>query len=155
MKKIILTIALIGLTTNASAGALIYAGVDMGQASLGSSSSTAYGIHAGVGIIPFIGIEAGHWNFGSFGDTDFTNFYVAAKPNITLGPVHLYAKGGLAWYDKDVSSGSSDDGIDLMYGIGAEYFIGTNISLGASYTNFGFDNDDVDTLTFSATFHFL
>lgn len=145
----------IGVAASASAGSLFYAGADVGQAELDSSSNTAYGFHVGTGIIPFIGVEAGYWDFGSFNQADYTSFYLAAKPGITLGPVFLYAKFGLDWYDKDASYGKSDDGVDFMYGAGAEWFLGSNISLGASYTNFGFDKDDIDTLTFSATFHFL
>ena len=153
--KVLAALAMIGLTTNAFAGPLIYAGADIGQADLDSSSNTAYGFHVGTGIIPFIGIEGGYWDFGSFNRADYTSFYLAAKPSITLEPVHLYLKAGMDWYDKDASLGKSDDGVDLMYGAGAEYFFGKNISVGVGYTNFGFDSDDIDTLTLSATFHFL
>ena len=156
MKKILLVVVIaLGCPVESSAGGLIYAGGNTGYASLGSSDNLAYGMHAGVGIIPFVGIEAGYWNFGSFDDVDYTTLYLSAKPNITLGPVNLFARGGLSWYDKDSSGGGSDEGVDLMYGFGAEYFIGRNISLGASYTNFGFSGDRGDALTFSATFHLL
>lgn len=146
---------LAGIATHAPAGSLFFAGADIGSAEVDSTTSTAYGLHLGTGIIPFMTIEGGYWDFGTFDRLDYTSLYLALKPNITLGPVHLYVKGGLNMYDIDGPSAASDDGTDIMYGAGAEYFIGNNFSLGASYMNFDFDKEDVDTLTLSATFHFL
>lgn len=140
---------------NANAGGLIYGGANLGYAELDSSDTTTYGLHVGTGIFPVVGIEAGYWDFGNMKNADYTSYYFAAKPSITLGAFQLFAKGGIALYDKDSSTGKSDDGVDLMYGLGAEYYISRMISVGGSYTNFGFDGDDINTFTLSATFHFL
>jgi len=86
---------------------------------------------------------------------DYSSYYFAAKPGIKLGSFQLFAKGGIALYDKDASIGKSDDGTDIMYGLGVDYFISPMFSVGGSYLNFGFGGDDVNTLTLSATFHFL
>ena len=143
---------ILGVAVDVCAGSLFYGGGNVGLVEKGSSSNTGYGLHAGIGIIPFVGIEAGMWDFGSFDGCDHTALYLAAKPNITVGPVHLYAKAGFDLYD--VKSHGSDDGVDIMFGAGAEYFLGRNISIGASFTQFGFDDDDISSLTLGATFHF-
>lgn len=53
-----------------------------------------------------------------------------------------------------------DDGYDMMYGAGIEYTIFDNLpigelSLGAAYNNFGFDDFNANIYTVSATLHFL
>lgn len=146
--------AMVLWAADVSADALIYAGANAGYAQSGSSGEFAYGLHLGTGIIPFVGIEAGYWDFGSFHGVDSSSLYLAAKPCIDVGPFHLYAKGGITRFDQDGPDGSND-GVDLMYGLGAEYFMSRTVSLGASYMNFGQDGDAVDTFTLSATFHFL
>ena len=154
MKKTLIIIAIVIWAADASADALIYAGANTGYAESGSSSEFTYGFHVGTGIIPFFGIEAGYWDFGSFHGVDSSSIYLAAKPCIDIGPFHLFAKGGFTRFDQD-GPGGSNDGIDLMYGLGAEYFISRTFTLGASYMNFGQDGDNIDTLTLGATFHFL
>ena len=154
MKKLLIIMALLVPAANASADALIYAGANAGYAESGSADEIAYGFHVGTGILPLLGIEAGYWDFGSFNGVDCNSLYLAAKPSIDLGSFHLFAKGGITRFDQDGPDGSND-GIDLMYGLGAEYFMSRNISLGASYMNFGQDGDNINTFTFSATFHFL
>ncbi|MFA0252573.1 porin family protein, partial [Vibrio sp. 10N.261.45.A4] len=54
------------------------------------------------------------------------------------------------------ASADSDDGYDLMYGIGVEYFVIDMISVGAGYQNFEVgDAGNIDSFTLNATFHFL
>ncbi|EVU09084.1 outer membrane beta-barrel domain protein, partial [Vibrio parahaemolyticus V-223/04] len=51
------------------------------------------------------------------------------------------------------------DGVSYMYGVGAEYFLLDNISVGASYQSFGVDingdSDNLSSFTGNVTFHFL
>ncbi|WP_462055735.1 outer membrane beta-barrel protein, partial [Vibrio cholerae] len=79
----------------------------------------------------------------------------AVKPSIDFGPLHVYAKGGLHSWDQNINGNKSNDGIDIMYGVGAEYFIMGPVSVGASYMKYTMDNSDVGTLSFNATLHFL
>ena len=122
------------------------------------------GIHVGTGILPLIGIEAGYWDLGSFdsvkyGNRDLTNLdastaYLAIKPSIDFGPLHVYAKAGVHTYDLK-SDGFNQSGEDVMYGVGAEYFIFGPLSVGASYQNFKMKDDDSGVFTLNATIHLL
>lgn len=156
MKKTLLALALLGASSTAMADSLFYGGASVGQSDYEGKKSTSYSVHAGTGILPFIGLEAGYINHGDFDlGATATSLYFAVKPSMDFGPLHVYAKGGLHSWDKDINGGKIDDGIDVMYGIGAEYFIMGPFSVGASYMNYTMDSTDVGTLSFNATFHFL
>ncbi|WP_159652049.1 porin family protein [Vibrio atypicus] len=171
MKKTLLALMVMGVSASAHADSWLYAGIQGGKSNLESESSTAYGLHVGTGILPFIGLEAGYFNHGSIdlearntsGSADFSSFYAAAKPSIDFGPLHIYAKGGINTYNVEytgsLSSISNDSGVGLMYGVGAEYNIFPGLTVGASYQSFGFEIDgsgnNVDSFTVNATLHFL
>ncbi|MCO7069427.1 outer membrane beta-barrel protein [Vibrio cholerae] len=160
MKKTLLALALLGASSTAMADSWIYGGASVGQSDYEGKHGTAYSVHAGTGILPFIGLEAGYVNHGDFEinatqELSASSLYFAVKPSMDFGPLHVYAKGGLHSWDKDINGGKNDDGIDVMYGIGAEYFIMGPFSVGASYMNYTMDSTDVGTLSFNATFHFL
>lgn len=171
MKKTLLALMLVGASATASADSWLYAGIQGGQSNLQSENSTAYGFHAGTGILPIIGVEAGYFNHGSIdvearntdGSADLSSFYAALKPSIDFGPLHIYAKGGINTFNVEYSGGlrslSDDSGVGLMYGVGAEYNILPGLTVGASYQSFGVeldgDGESVDSYTLNATFHFL
>lgn len=164
MKKTLLALALIGASATASADSWIYGSASVGQADLGNESSTSYNVHVGTGILPFIGLEAGYQNFGDFDNVNYGNVtysnlegsavYFAAKPSIDFGPLHVYAKAGLHSYELSGTNFKEDE-IDMMYGVGAEYFVMGPISLGASYNVFSMKEEDVKNFSLNATFHFL
>lgn len=163
MKKTLLALALIGASATASADSWIYGSASVGQADLGNESATSYNVHVGTGILPLIGLEAGYQNFGDFdnitygnftGDLDGSSIYFAAKPSIDFGPLHVYAKGGIHSYELK-GNGFKEDEVDMMYGVGAEYFFMGPISVGASYNVFSLKEDDVKNFSLNATFHFL
>lgn len=158
MKKTLLALALMGMSSAVFADALIYGGASVGRAKLNSDKETAYSVHVGTGILPIIGIEAGYTKLGDLTykthDTNVKTWYAAIKPSIDLGPLHIYARGGLhAWEAK--GNGYKDDDVDIMYGFGAEYFLLPPLSVGVNYHNYRLDKKDVDMWALSATFHFL
>ncbi|ELS0751246.1 porin family protein [Vibrio vulnificus] len=165
MKKTLLALALIGASSTAMADSWIYGGASVGQSDYKGESDTSYSLHVGTGILPIIGIEGGITQHGTFGidysgtkrDTKLSSYYAALKPSIDFGPLHIWAKGGLHSWDKEVTglSSSNDDGVDIMYGVGAEYFIFGPLSVGASYMNYTMDKDDVGIFSLNATLHFL
>jgi hypothetical protein len=160
MKKTLIALALFSTSSMAFADSWIYGGASAGQSDLNGKSGTSYNIHAGTGILPLVGIEAGYTNHGKFefsatNEIAASSVYFAIKPSIDFGPLHVYAKGGLHSWDKDLNSSKVDDGIDIMYGVGAEYFLMGPISVGASYMNYTLGDDDIGTVSFNATFHFL
>ncbi|MGY2575964.1 outer membrane beta-barrel protein [Vibrio sp. C8] len=160
MKKTLLALALIGASTTAFADSWIYGGASVGQSDLNGKTSTSMTVHAGTGILPFIGVEAGYTDHGDFDiaanqELSASSVYFALKPSIDFGPLHVYARAGAHSWDKEINGSKVDDGIDLMYGFGAEYFIMGPFSVGASYNNYELDNDNIDSFTLNATFHFL
>ncbi|MCK6261769.1 outer membrane beta-barrel protein [Vibrio sp. ZSDE26] len=161
MKKTLLALALIGASTTAMADSFIYGGASVGASSLGSEDATSYNIHAGTGILPFIGLEAGYTDHGKFefaaGDVKASSVYFAVKPSINFGPLQVYAKGGLHSWDMtgNGSEFSNDDDYDLMYGVGADYAVFGPISFGANYMNYVVGDEDIGTFSLTASFNFL
>ncbi len=156
-----LAIGLIAASSSAMADSWLYAGGSVGSSSFEGDNTSTFGFHVGTGILPIIGIEAGYWNHGKFEfegeDYDFDSFYAAIKPSVDLGPVHLYGRLGAHTYSGNVGASydGKDDGVDLMYGVGAEYFVIDMLSVGVGYQNFEFDKTNIDSWTLNATFHFL
>ncbi|GEA59974.1 outer membrane beta-barrel protein [Vibrio comitans] len=156
-----LAIGLMSVSSMVAADSWLYAGGAVGQSSFGSDDNTTFGLHVGTGILPIIGIEAGYWNHGKFKfsgqEYDADSFYVGIKPSVDLGPVHIYGRLGANRYDvSGQTSALSDDGYDVMYGVGVEYFVIDMISVGAGYQNFEVgDAGNIDSFTLNATFHFL
>ncbi len=161
MKKTLLALALLGASSTAMADSWLYGGASVGQADFNDESATSYSVHAGTGILPIIGIEAGITNHGEFEFTGgrkdkVSSYYAALKPSIDFGPLHIYARGGLHTWELDSTTNSADDdGIDMMYGVGAEYFIFGPFSVGASMMNYTVDSEDITSFNLNATFHFL
>jgi opacity protein-like surface antigen len=171
MKTKLSLLALVLCSSSAFADSWSYAGGQIGQSDIDSENDTTYGIHVGTGILPLIGIEVGYFNHGQVdlslggnsGSVDFSSFYLAAKPSIDFGPIHVYGKAGInafnVEYNGSLSSLDKDDGVSYMVGFGAEYFVLDNISIGASYQAFGVDidgdSDSLSSITGNVTFHFL
>ncbi len=158
MKKTLLAVALIGASSAAMADSWLYGGASVGHSEYKGETATGYSVHAGTGILPIIGIEAGITQHGEFKidgkDTTLTSYYAALKPSIDFGPLHIYAKGGFHQWEEKVDGGSDDDGLGIMYGVGAEYFIFGPLSVGASYMNYDADKE-VGTFSLNASLHFL
>jgi hypothetical protein len=168
MKKTLLALMLAGFASTSAADSWLYAGGNFGQATLGDYDSTStYSLHVGTGILPIIGLEAGYVNHGVSEDNslsqvveiDSSSLYFAMKPSIDFGPLHVYGKLGFHSYSLDAAEAlvtdSFEDGFDIMYGVGAEYFIMSMFSVGAGYQNYSLDNGDIESFTINATFHFL
>lgn len=160
MKKILLGIALVSASTSAFADALLYGGASAGNAHYKGADGIAYNINIGTGILPFVGIEGGLTKFDSLdtapGDkTEATTGYLAVKPSIDIGPLQIWAKGGLHAWDEKVNDAKVDDGVDIMYGVGADYYAAGPITFGASYVNYVMDSHDMGTLMVTASFHFM
>ncbi|MCW8335022.1 porin family protein [Vibrio sp. SCSIO 43135] len=161
MKKTLLALALIGASATASADSWIYGGASVGQSDLNSEDATTFSIHAGTGILPFIGVEAGYNNFGEFdfgnGTVEASSFYGAIKPSINFGPLQVYAKGGLHFWDQKANANGyqDEDDLDLMWGFGADYAVFGPLSLGANYMNYTIGDNDIGTVSLTASLNFL
>ncbi|MCJ2376666.1 porin family protein [Vibrio sp. ZSDZ34] len=171
MKKTLLALALVGASTSAFADAWLYGGVSVGRADYNNNSDTPMSFHVGTGILPIIGVEGGYWKHGNFdmnngtanGYAETGSWYGALKPSIDIGPIQLYAKGGIhhytASYKDGLASEGDSTGTDLMYGVGAEYFVTDMLSIGASWQTFNgvktkfSDDKNIESFTLNATIH--
>jgi hypothetical protein len=175
-----------GLLLLASSGAAIaadngfYLGAAVGNANLEiddiadiegadfEGDDTGYKLIAGIRPLDWFGVEAAWVNFGDSEDRiriqnqdipvtiegdGISAFAVGFLP---VGPVDLFAKGGLISWDSKISgSFDDDDGADLAYGVGAQFRV-WSISLRAEYEVFDVDSvDDLSMISVGATFTFL
>jgi hypothetical protein len=175
-----------GLLLLASSGAAIaadngfYLGAAVGNANLEiddfaditsddfKGDDTGYKLIAGIRPLDWFGVEAAWVDFGDAEDRirfqgqdipitisgdGISAFAVGFLP---VGPVDLFAKGGLISWDSKISgSFDDDDGTDLAYGVGAQFRV-WSISLRAEYEVFDVDSvDDLSMISVGATFTFL
>jgi len=128
--------------SQAYAASGLYLGAGLGHSSVKTDTSagtldatdTAYKAFVGYrfNMIPIIdlAVEAGYTDFGKPSQT-FNNQNVEFKlhgPNAAgllifpLGPFDLYGKVGMLHWTADVSGGSSTNGTDPYYGLGAAFY---------------------------------
>jgi hypothetical protein len=103
-------------------------------------------------------------NFGEAEDSGFEldadGISAFAVGFLAVGPVDLFAKGGLVSWDGTLSAAGfgdlvKEDGTDLAYGVGAQFRI-WSMSLRAEYEIFDVDDiDELNMLSVGFTFTFL
>lgn len=159
MKQTTLALLLAGIASTACADSWLYGGVAAGASSLKGASSQSYNIHAGTGILPFIGVEGGYTFHGNFEDqnTDLSaySFYAALKPSINFGDLQVYAKSGAHYWNTDgrINDRTSDNSIGFMWEIGADYLVFGPLALGASYSNYKLSSLNITAFNVTATLH--
>jgi len=90
---------------------------------------TAWKLFAGYHFLQFFAVEAAYRDLGSPSDTIMgsdvkvspTAFDAAGLVGLPVGPVYLFGKLGVVWWDADISVdgfNASDDGTDYEVGIG-------------------------------------
>ena len=124
---------------------------------------TGYKLIAGIRPLDWFAVEASYVNFGEPEDTVLGSRLEAEGDGISafavgflaLGPVDVFAKGGLISWDSKISGSFDDDGTDFAYGVGAQFRV-WSISLRAEYEIFDVsDVDDLSMISVGATFTFL
>ncbi len=175
MRKAILAAALLVASGSAlAADNGIYIGGSVGKANLEidnlagideadfEGDDTGYKFIVGIRPLDWFGVEASYVNFGEAEDT-VLGFSLEAEGDgisafgvgfLAVGPVDLFAKGGLISWDSKVT-GFDEDGTDLAYGVGAQFRV-WSISVRAEYEIFDVDDvDDLSMISIGATFTFL
>lgn len=136
----IICLTLLGLLASAPAMAVktgFYLGGSLGGASTEvkegtvtfDEGDTAWKLFAGFHFLQFFAVEAAYRDLGSPSETiegsdvkvDPTAFDVAGLVGVPLGPIYLFGKLGVVWWDADVTVDNiefSDDGTDYEAGIG-------------------------------------
>jgi hypothetical protein len=122
----------------------------------------AYKLMAGIRPLDWLAVEASYVNFGEVEDDVMGVSFRAEGDGISafavgflaVGPVDLFAKGGLITWDSKIT-GFDEDGTDLAYGVGAQFRF---LSLGvrAEYERFDVDEvDDLSMISIGVTYTFL
>lgn len=178
MRKAILVAAAIALVPGASVLAAdngIYIGASVGQANVEidnvdvdglrqdfDADDTGFKLIAGIRPLDWLAVEASYVNFGEPEDTvggqkvkaDGDGISAFAVGLLAVGPVDLFAKGGLISWDTKVA-GFDEDGTDFAYGVGAQFRV-LGLSLRAEYEIFDVDQvDDLNMLSIGVTYTFL
>lgn len=178
MRKVLAMVGLFALSAGVQAADNgIYIGAGIGQATVELDNVIAaqdfdaddlgYKIIVGIRPLDWLGFEANYVNFGEPDDTiagqrlrsegyGFSGFAVGF---LALGPVDLFAKGGLISWNTEVRNPQfgkiDDDGTDFAYGAGVQFRL---LSLGvrAEYEIFDIDGvDKANMFSVGVTYTFL
>lgn len=123
---------------------------------------TGWKLIAGIRPLDWLGIEASYVNFGEPDDriagqsirADGDGISAFAVGFLPVGPVDLFAKGGLISWDSKIA-GFGEDGTDLAYGAGVQFRL-LGLSLRAEYEIFDAGGvDDLNMLSIGVTYTFL
>lgn len=172
-KSVLLSLVLLGCGSTAMAADNgIYVGGSLGQANVElqegavdfDGDDTGFKVIAGIRPLDWLAVEANYVNFGEAEDDgveiDADGISAFAVGFLAVGPVDLFAKGGLVSWDSSVGVQgvdieSNEDGTDLAYGVGAQFRV-WSLSLRAEYEVFDIDDvDDVNMISVGFTFTFL
>lgn len=177
MRKAILLSAGVLLGLNAPAFAAdngIYLGGSIGRSNveiddiggIGAADfegdDTGYKLIGGIRPLDWFAVEASYVNFGEVEDTvagtplraEGDGISAFAVGFFTLGPVDVFAKGGLISWDTQLA-GFDADGTDLAYGVGAQFRL-LGLSVRAEYEMFDADDvDELNMLSIGVTYTFL
>jgi len=158
MKKTLIALVLTGFASSVSADALLYGGAMAGQSEYDGENSTAASVYVGTGVLPILGVEGGYADHGEFefkgiADVKANSVFIALRPSLDIGPLHLYGRAGI--HKWDISGGRDDDGVDMMFGFGVEYFTMGPMALGAGYHVYSTDDENISNFNLSATVHFF
>jgi hypothetical protein len=174
--KLMLTLAALGaaFAVNAPASAAdngFYLGGSIGRSNVKidenlariDEDDTAYKIIAGFRPLDFLGVEASYVNFGKpekgaqKADSDGVSAFVVGF--LPVGPVDVYAKGGLINADTSVVTAGSkvfnEKGTEFAYGVGAQFRL-LSLSVRAEYERFNVSKvDDLNMVSIGVTYTFL
>jgi opacity protein-like surface antigen len=173
-KAVLLSLALLGCGSTAMAADNgIYFGGSLGQANAEirrgpialDGDDTGFKVIAGIRPLDWLAIEANYVNFGEVDDNglelDADGISAFAVGFLTLGPIDLFAKGGLVSWDGSVGlngvSGNlfSEDGTDLAYGVGLQFRL-LSLAIRAEYEVFDVDDiKDLNMISVGFTYTFL
>jgi hypothetical protein len=130
-------------------------------------SSDASKIFAGWRFNRFLAVQLDYIDFGDAGVTlDLLNIQAETRgiaPSVVatlpVGPVELFAKAGMLFYDLEVSLNGDtlvdESGNDIVYGVGVGYTLFGRLALRAEYEIIEIDEiDDAEAFWISAAWRF-
>lgn len=169
---IVLTAGLLCASAASAADNGIYFGGSIGQANAEVSQGlaqidgddTGFKFIAGVRPLDWLAVEASYVDFGKVdsgpqvAESDGVSAFVLGLA--AVGPVDLFAKGGLINFDTSVATRGAgklfkDDGTDFAYGVGVQFRL-LSLSFRAEYEMFEVDSvDDLNMLSVGVTYTFF
>jgi len=166
-------IALLGFAATAGAADNgFYLGASIGQSNVKieqglaqvDGDDTGYKLIAGIRPLDWLAVEASYIDFGTVKDgaavSDNNGVSAFVVGFLPIGPVDLFAKGGLVKSDSSVKLNGlgkafDSDGTDFAYGVGAQFRL-LSLSLRAEYEVFDVkDVKDLNMLSVGVTYTFL
>ncbi len=98
-------------------------------------------LFAGIQILPFLGIEAAHYDFGEYGNAfasaDLTAYSVAVTGRLPVSEtLAIFARLGPMWTEADITAGpfrGEADSEEVFFGAGASFEIAENLDLRLTY----------------------
>jgi OmpA-OmpF porin, OOP family len=168
MKFKIATLAALALLASpafaAPEGSGFYVGAGIGASDLSaggfSGNDFAFKVFGGYDFMKYVGVEAAYMDGGSPSDSgldvDVTGWDLAARGILPVGERgEVFAKVGWVWWDLDAGYLGSDDGNDLMYGIGGGFRFTDQFGLRAEWERLDIeDTDSADLWTVSGYWKF-
>jgi len=163
----------LGMTGSALADSGFYGGASIGQATIDAcdgvancgDEDTGWKVFAGWELNPNVAFEAGLVDFGeisgSVGGTEVSaevdGWTLAAKGTWPVNEQFgVFGKFGAIMWDVeggDAAAGASDDGTDLMYGLGAQYMLTNQFGVVGEWEWYDIDSD-VDLFSVGLLFKF-
>jgi OOP family OmpA-OmpF porin len=150
-----------------------YLGIGVGSASYSDNNlddaDTGFTIYVGTKVNEHIGLELSYTDFGKQEDkyTSVYTFEASVKATglgfsaIGFVPISrnfiLLGKVGVIALEADLTLGTnseSDDGYDLLYGLGAEYRFSKQFSVRGAWEFIALEKIDFDMLSINAQFSF-
>ena len=166
-------IALLGFAATAGAADNgFYLGASIGQSNVKieqglaqvDGDDTGYKLIAGIRPLDWLAVEASYIDFGTVKDgaavSDNNGVSAFVVGFLPIGPVDLFAKGGLVKSDSSVKLNGlgkafDSDGTDFAYGVGAQFRL-LSLSLRAEYEVFDVKEvKDLNMLSVGVTYTFL
>lgn len=122
-------------------------------------------IFGGLKFNQFFGAEIGYVDLGEVSaslsgvgvDVGADGFQVAAVGTYPIEQFSLLGKVGVFFWDAEASAGAasvSDDGTDIMFGVGGEFHFTPQLSVRGEWERYDFDGDDVDMFSASVIYRF-
>jgi OOP family OmpA-OmpF porin len=127
---------------------------------------SGFKVYAGMGISPNLAVEVGWVDLGKATATGpggsasvkADGIQAAALGILPINPrFRVFGKAGVYAWDASASGpgGSlSDDGIDIMFGVGLAWNMAPRLDLRAEWERFDVDGDDVDMLSVGVQYSF-
>jgi OOP family OmpA-OmpF porin len=166
-RVLVATIACLGATSAWAQDSGLYVGVGVGQFNVDSgddydADDNVLKVFGGYRFNPYFALEVDFIDLGSPEDrgvkTEVNGFAPYAIGTLPLGPVELFARAGLYFYDVDLEVGtasSRDSSSDLVWGVGAGMTFFDHLHVRLEYEFFEIeDTDDANALWLSGAWRF-